>query len=632
MLTEEQEEIISQALRPLFEYLEQSVISDVAKRISETLAYTRTAELEVEHLQKLGYSPSRIRKEVMKRLNATPEYRKMVAKNTLDHKRTVKKILKSILKAANRTKKEVLKDAANLAYFNDLKLWKEGGKELTDRSFLPQLVDAISKQTDWTMENLSGTTGFKTMSGYEMLESLYRRELDKAMIKVTSGAFTREQAVWSTIHDLANSGLRTIDFSSGRSMHLDTAATLAVRTGAHQISAKIMDANIESTGENLVYVSKHWGARNTGTGHANHEEWQGKVYFIKPGTDYSKEAERIGQDRIMDLWYATGYSADGAHEDDPLGLNGYNCRHTHYAWFEGISELSDHKESPEPAPVTIEGNTYDYYAISQKMRAKERAIRNLKREREALQSLQMDERAKEVGAKIRGKIKEYEEFCQKAGVRPDINRLRYEGGTSDLTKTKAWKKYNEMSKKGGIIKKIEFPTKDMESAGINTEQIEEIYIGVNEIADEYEVVLDRVRLLPKDDMEEYEGVPLFFSVAEDNTRELLVNPYHVMWHDQDRFLQKVGERQFTSGRNIREMVWHEMAHAITFSGCKTIKECKELEELLKDKYVPGISRYNDLAEDGSETIAEAFVKMRKGLKVPSEARGLVNKYVEVRRK
>ena len=53
MLTDEQEEIISQAIRPLFEYLEQEVICDVARRISESLAYTRTVELEVEHLQKL---------------------------------------------------------------------------------------------------------------------------------------------------------------------------------------------------------------------------------------------------------------------------------------------------------------------------------------------------------------------------------------------------------------------------------------------------------------------------------------------------------------------------------------------------------------------------------------------------
>lgn len=299
-----------------------------------------------------------------------------------------------------------------LFQISDLHIWKEGGKELTENSSLSRLVEAIGKQTDDMLENLTGTTGFKTMSGYEALESLYRGELDKAMIKVCTGTFSREQVVYETIHDLANSGLRTIDFSSGRSMQLDTAAKLAVRTGAHQLAGKITDANIQKTGENLVYVSRHWGARNTGTGHANHEQWQGRLYFIKEGTDYSEEAKRIGQDRITSLWYATGYSVNGTQENDPLGLYGYNCRHRLYAWFEGISDLPP--EDPEPQPVTINGKTCDYYGISQKIRAKEREIRNLKREREALKAFDMD--TKEISVKIKQKIRSYKEFCDVAKV------------------------------------------------------------------------------------------------------------------------------------------------------------------------------------------------------------------------
>ena len=125
------------------------------------------------------------------------------------------------------------------------------------------------------------------------------------MIKVCSGTFSQERVVYDVVHDLASSGLRTIDFSSGRSMQLDTAVKLAVRTGANQLSGQITSANILSTGTNLVYVSRHIGARNKGIGHANHEQWQGRVYFIKDGVDYSEEAKRIGQDRITSLWYAT---------------------------------------------------------------------------------------------------------------------------------------------------------------------------------------------------------------------------------------------------------------------------------------------------------------------------------------
>lgn len=433
-LTEEQLEIISEALLPLFQYLEKEVIVDVARRIKKSLTYTRTAELKAESMQRLGYSPVQIRKEAMKLLNSDAEFRKMVAKNTLEHKKTVKKMLQEIAKQALKEKDTVLAESANAAFADDLRLWKQGGMSLNDNSYLTQLVGAMQKQTADTFKNLTQSTGFKTISGFEPVENLYRRELDKAMIKVCTGTYTQEEVVYDVVHGLADSGLRTIDYSSGKSMQLDTAVRLAVRTGAHQLAGKITDKNIENTGVNLVRVSKHWGARNTGTGHANHEQWQGKVYFIKEGIDYSEEAKRIGQDRITSLWYATGYSADGTRINDPLGLNGYNCRHTHYAWFEGISDMPD--DDPEPQPVTINDKIYDYYAATQKMRSMERGIRALKREREALSALGDD--TTEIQAKIRKKIADYHQFCADAGINAKDNRLRYEAGTSDLKKTKAW--------------------------------------------------------------------------------------------------------------------------------------------------------------------------------------------------
>ncbi len=442
MLSEEQLEIISEAITPLFQYLEKEVITDIARRIAKTLTYSRTAELQAMSMAKLGYSPARIRKEAMKILNADPEYRKAVAKNTLEYKREVRNTINEITREAYRCNNDIVSNAGNMAWINDLSVWKSAGKELEDNSFLQQLVDSFAAQTTGELKNMTQTTGFKVMSGYEGIENAYRRELDKALIKICSGTFSQDKVVRDVVHDLAQSGLRSIDFASGYSMQLDTAARLAIRTGCHQLAGKVQDKNIEQTGENLVYVSKHWGARNTGTGHANHEQWQGRVYFIKEGQDYSEEARRIGQDYITDLWRATGYSADGAHESDPTGLYGYNCRHNHYVWFEGSSSMP--KEQPQPDPVTINGKTYDYYAMTQKMRSMERNIRALKREKEALTAL--DDDTTEISAKIKQKTAEYRDFCKTCGVPASTSRLRYECGTSDLRKTKAWKSFDNIVK------------------------------------------------------------------------------------------------------------------------------------------------------------------------------------------
>lgn len=458
MLSREQLEIMSEVLTPLFQYLEEEVIKDIACRIQKTLTYTRTAELQALSMRELGYSPARIRKEAMKIVSEDPEYRKMVAKNTLEYKRKIRNLINEITKAAYIAGNEIVANAGNMAWISDLSVWKDAGKTLTNNSYLPQLVKAFADQTMGELKNMTRTTGFKTMGGYVGVESAYRNELDKAVIKICSGTFSREKVIQDTVHNLAQSGLRSIDYASGRSLQLDTAVRLAVRTGCHQLAGKVMDKNIEQSGENLVYVDKHNGARNTGTGHANHEQWQGKVYYIKPGHDYTEEMKRIGQKEITDLWEETGYSSDGVHESDPFGLYGYSCRHNAHPWFEGISTFP--VDLPVPAPVTIGGKTYDYYAMTQKMRAMERRIRSLKREKEALEALGMD--TTEIKAEIKKKAEEYRKFCNICNIRQKPERLRYECGTSDLKKTKAWKQYEKCGEAGKKVVADTLPYDTME--------------------------------------------------------------------------------------------------------------------------------------------------------------------------
>ncbi len=397
-------------------------------------------------MRDLGYSPARIRKEAMKILNADKEYRKAVAQNTLEYKKEIKQLIEDITKQAYIEGNMLVAAAGRMAWIDDLRVWKSAGKSLSDNSFLGQLVDVMTRQTKGELKNLTQTTAFKTQSGMESIKNLYQNELDKATIKICSGTFSQEQVVKECIHNLSQSGLRTVNFDSGRSMQLDTAAKLAVRTGCHQLSGKILNRNMENTGCNLVYVSEHEGARNTGTGIANHEEWQGKVYYVKPGKDYTDEAKRVGQSSIEDLWEKTGYSADGVHENNPLGLNGYNCRHGSHVWFEGISQ----KPAPvkQPEPVTYQGKTYDRYAVTQKMRSMERGIRALKREKAALASLGMS--TKDIDVKIKEHTRQYGRFCEACKVKYSNVNLRYDGSSSDLTKTKAYQKYHQMVEDSGV--------------------------------------------------------------------------------------------------------------------------------------------------------------------------------------
>ena len=442
MLTTEQINVLENALVPLFQYLEHEVIVDIARRIKNTMSYTQTAELMAMDMQRLGYSPAKIRAAAMKVLQADKEYQRVVEQNTLEHKKMVEEMLKDIITKAAAEGNELVAAAGDMSWVSDMSVWESNGKKLTDNSFLKQLKEGIGKQTVNEMKDLTRTTGFKTMSGMESIRNVYRNELDKAVIKICSGTFSRQKVIEDVVQNLAKSGIRTIDFASGRSMQLDTAVKLAIRTACNQISAKIEDENILRSGENLVYVSKHWGARNEGIGVANHEEWQGKVYFIKPGENYAEEAKRIGQVEIKDLWEETGYSVDGSHVNNPLGMHGYNCRHIHNVFFKGVSSIPD--EEDEPGTFKINGKEYNYYQMTQKIRGMEREIRALKREREAREKLGLPNT--ETKKKVKQKIREYEEFCKTHKLAEQRENLNYQSGTSDITKTKAYKEYQRLEK------------------------------------------------------------------------------------------------------------------------------------------------------------------------------------------
>lgn len=441
-LNDEQLDILSDTIRPLYQSLEQDVIADIARRVQKTMTYTRTAELMAMEMQKLGYSPAKIRADVMKMLNADESYKKAVEQNTLEYKKAVKQLIDDIVAEASKAGNEIVANAGNMSWVDDMSVWESAGKPLTDNSYLSTLQKAIAEQTVGELVNLTKSTGFKTMSGYESIANAYRMELDKAMIKLCTGTFSQENVLNDVIHNLAHSGLRSIDYANGYSVQIDTAAKRALRTGCNQISAKIMDENIKNTGENLVYVSGHWGARDEGIGVANHELWQSRVYYIQPLEDYSEEAKRIGQESIEDIWINTGYSPDGTHENNPLGLHGYNCRHRHSVWFKGISSLP--KEQPEPEPVTINGKEYDYYAMTKKMRLMERNVRALKREQIAKEALGLP--TTKIKAKIKQKTREYKEFCAKCNVPTRTSNLRVDSSATDVTKTKAYNEYKQTVK------------------------------------------------------------------------------------------------------------------------------------------------------------------------------------------
>lgn len=474
MLSDRQKEQLSAKMIPLFQELEQDVIQDIARRVRKESRWTETAELQAKTLEAMGYKPVEIRNKVMRELKADKEYQAMIAKNTLDYKGAVRDRIKQLVADAKERGDDIVGRAGTMAFNDDLAFWKSKGRHLRHSSELAEINTTASHRLAHELKNLTHSTGFKFVGAPVRIDNAFSHAMDSMIMNVATGAFSSGQATEKVVSDLEKSGIRHVDFRSGISRGIDVAAALAVRTTLGQMAAQISMDNATQLGTDLVEVSSHAGARE-GDGHADHAYWQGRVYSIS-GRQHPEEEKRLGY-KIYKLSDVTGYP------DDPLGLCGYNCRHTFYPFLEGISEPNPVVKDPEP--VTVDGRTYTYYQATQVQRRLERELRELKR-----QYIGGDETRL---AAIKAKEQRYARFCSKAGLKQNLERLYVKGymrdfeyikygGSEQIGKTlspfqKAEKKVLEHGKKYGTEALIwldkngnevlPFKTGDSNSVGIS---------------------------------------------------------------------------------------------------------------------------------------------------------------------
>jgi hypothetical protein len=85
--------------------------------------------------------------------------------------------------------------------------------------------------------------------------------------------------------------------------------------------------------------------------------------------------------------------ADGTGYGTVTGLQGANCRHSFYVWFEGISKNAYDeatRNEEDSRTVTIGGKQVSLYEATQVQRSLERKIREWKRQESALLAAKQD--------------------------------------------------------------------------------------------------------------------------------------------------------------------------------------------------------------------------------------------------
>lgn len=273
-------------------------------------------------------------------------------------------------------------------------------------------IAQIQSQTLDGYRNITRSLGFALQTNgkvtFQPIAKAYQTALDKAEVKMQSGAFTLQQSLEDAVRELADSGIYTIDYATGHRDRADVAARRAIFTGLNQLTSKYTETAAETLETDLYEITAHRGARDKGTGWKNHKAWQGKVYSTKDGSKYPN------------IYKVCGLGAVD-------GLEGANCRHHRHAFLEGVSErvyTDDELANIDPPPVEFEGRTYSAYEATQMQRKMERTVRKLERRRAAYNAAGMTGKEEQTGIRIRRLKKEYREFSRAASLPTQTNRMK----------------------------------------------------------------------------------------------------------------------------------------------------------------------------------------------------------------
>lgn len=374
MLTPEQLQNLPQELTDLYSELSEFILRDIARRIAKGAQITDTAEYQMYRARSLGLSTDEIAAKIAE-------------------------INGSSAAEINRLIREA---AAQSDEFDRKMLGADKGAAipLEENTQLQKLISAQIAETAGKCENLTNTMGFADHDFlgrvyYLSMTDMYRREMDSAHMKVTTGATDYMTAIRQAYNKLAASGVRTIDYESGRSDRIEVAARRAILTSVAHVTHRISEQNGEELGADGWEMSAHSGSR------PSHAVYQGRQYT-------QEQYERIIKPLISEP----------------------NCRHDVFPIILGVSEpvyTEEELQNIDQPPFTYEGRTYTAYEASQQMRKMERAMRKQKDRCIVADAAGDEEAFATASIRLNRQKYIYEDFCKAADSYTEYERTYVTG-------------------------------------------------------------------------------------------------------------------------------------------------------------------------------------------------------------
>lgn len=248
----------------------------------------------------------------------------------------------------------------------------------------------------YTIKDLQGNVTFKDIS------SVYKDTIDKAILNVGQGKTTYQQEMRNAIKQIGQSGLKTLDYESGRSVRLDSAIRQNTLEGLRTLTNQIQQQFGEEFGADGVEVSHHI---NSAPDHIDTVD----------GKQFSLNGDRVVNGKLYKDFNTVNNSLDRQ-------VSTLNCRHYIFSIVLGVNkpqytdkQLEEDKKKNKEG-FDFEGKHYSNYEGEQLQRLIEREIRKQK----DIQILAKASGDKELTLQAQTKITQlttkYKQLCNASGL------------------------------------------------------------------------------------------------------------------------------------------------------------------------------------------------------------------------
>lgn len=220
----------------------------------------------------------------------------------------------------------------------------------------------------------------------EQVKKTYTDIITQTYIKTLNGMYSYQEAILESLDDLGNKGISVLEYQTDkgiRNYDIVGAVRRDLLCATRGLSAKVNEEVIKESGNHIVRVSHHFGARtgDCGENYTNHAWWQEKQFFCWNYDGKATEEEK----KLPDFMKHCNYG-------DIQGIVGINCKHFFTVWYGPLEK--------DKLDFTYEENE-EQYKKTQQQRYLENGVRKWKRKQVIANKAQDEEGYKKASTKAK---------------------------------------------------------------------------------------------------------------------------------------------------------------------------------------------------------------------------------------